>query len=274
MNFIIAHYPLDSSKSRIFSEKPSALNCQQNLKIDLTEFVGGGCEILLCREFDPINCKNTTFPDQVIALASGNGREDLLFEVVELIDWFPLIEGALRPGIYQVLSRGEFHEIKDNKMLSKIFTEYVPEFNFLTEKLICTNSTIEIRCIQSGALITFVNWLPLTYFDVCCPICGFQVASYELESEYHICEVIEQFCPHFIGIGYWSGESYEPPHLSYLKSAHKFDEQYLYFKTDDIWQRAIVYVPPHNQKISYWNSSSKDLSASADHFFFVDRSNF
>ena len=278
-NYLIAAHAFDSAQSRLLSTTRVDSFKSADLEVDLSEFVGKGFGIYLCRRIDLPDGEINDYPERIVVLELGGGQS--LFEVLEIVELFPLVEGAFTPGIYRISDDPVYHEIKSVARLVEIYRLYASFQPVEAVKLVCSDEGIEVRGTGEARAEVFSRSTrhPFTFFDVHCPFCRQKVVTYEVaaDSEFSVCEEIELSCPHFVGSDVWCAGDYENQTLERLGIGYKFENGDLYLATSGgRWKKAFVLVPPRDPRNSRWNSTPEGDTGFAaetdyyDHFIFLE----
>jgi len=262
--YLVAENLFDGTSSKLLGR--AALDEARQLQpaYDLTGFVGRGYRINLCEKI--------TSPDEAedLVVTVDVGGEKQYFEVSEIVEGFPLVEGTFTPGIYEMLEY-EYYALEDVAALSK---EAEDDPNLLTEgyKIVCRADAVDFIELPSGELLCSIERHPFSFFDVFCPVCRARILTYEKsqnEFDLNHCETVETPCPHFVGnsvrmegFGYMSGQ------LKKHGLNYKFVDNELFFETaPDEWQKALIYNAPGDRTNCYW---CDDDSEYKNDFFFLE----
>ena len=263
--YLIAVNPFDKSGSKLLDERESVGDEDVDRELVLAQFnfddfVGQGYEICLCTQIPEEES------DEFSIVLNING-EKKTFEFSALVVALPIIEGEFAPGIYR-LDGHKFYRIETNFEISRILTD-LEGFFIDYEKLLCRPDGLEFRSPDSGDLLSMVERLPLTFFDLSCPVCGQKVITHQKSETDSICQIIENKCAHYIGAAICSGGGYEPQELAELKISHQIESDNFYFEVlPNNWKQALLYQPSPELGASWWRSAKGSIYE--NHFFFMD----
>lgn len=262
--FIIAYDPLHPQQSKILTGEIIGSSDDAYAGIDISPFVGQGMMLCESRIIDSLESAQDHCCELVV-----DGKP-AIFETNKILDFFPVIEGELAPGIYQFYQHDtEYYEIKDGVALSRFFIED-PNFGYEEEKFVCRPDGISLYDIKTDEELNFYKRHPFSFFDVHCPLCRQQIMGYHLGDYGFECEVSLSPCLHYIGKTVLQQSSYESERLDNLGINYKFIDGDIYFETARGWQKPVIFMPPDQPLDSIWNGTPSLKYGLADHFFFVE----
>lgn len=252
--FVIAYNLLDPTESQILTRNLNQQQAEDFARRTATDFLGRGFALYYCKTIRSLASAN----DLAFELSLDN--HPTAFEVVTILEMVPFIEGTPAAGPYQFYPQSlMFYEIKDLATLN-LFWNNDANFDFENEKIVCQENGIyklHEQALSGAGNNRFVVRLPLTYFDLYCPVCHKLITTYQADQESLLCEIDEtSSCVHNVGSVLCSvshgriDEVIEgPDHPFELRDGRLFFDV-----GQDEWQEAIIHTVDGSLKQSYWES--------------------
>jgi len=247
--FIIAFNLVKPRESIILARSVTEDSVEKLLmETNLSNFTGKGIVVYSCL------IKNSVVRDSDLIFEIDLSGEPTVFEVKTILEVFPLIEGEVTPGIYKFYADDfDYSEIKNATALTQFFSDDT-NFEYDAQKLICRSSGIAIQKINENKDLCFFERLPLTYFDVHCPVCQTKVITHETDSPENIlCSIVENPCAHYVKNITFIAGSYEEFALKALKRRYSLQNQELFLESSaGRLEKALIYIQPESAKQSFW----------------------
>ena len=252
--YLIAANVFDSAKNEILKIVSDENDFEADLEADCERFLGGGYQIYLCREIDRVE----TAEDIAVTVITGNDRR--FFEVIRIVGDFPLVEGVLIPGIYQLGPLEEYCKVDNLKTLSGIFSGANNDQELDEYKLVCYEDAIEIVLTESGQVDYRAARHPFSFYDVICPFCRqLVITSKAGTTSLNQSILSDDPCPHFIGVIVSQGGVFDFSPLRDQGVQHKFENGDLFIEgAPDHWVEALIWESEEDQLESYWSNSPSE----------------
>lgn len=260
--FLIARNYADRSKSEILIEDIPPDFDKDDLRLDLSTFIGKGFWLEV-RELSDLDGG-----DEFIFLKLEYNGELRTFVHTETISYFPLIEGTVESGIYRLDKElGHYYLLRHNRDLTNAGAGLDLGMN-QNLKFVCRPDKLQMQWLDSADVLD-VKRHPLSFFDLDCPFCGARLAGSRQDSEADpLCQTSEASCPHYAGYVARCGGEYERDKIETLLSEFRIEGSELFLlNSKGDFEKPIAISIPFSED-SYWNFSFENGSP---FFLFINR---